>query len=49
MELTNMADPYTVPPVVEGSTEIVDVDSRKRPLDVSADFSQPYKRSNFGG
>jgi len=44
-----MADPYTVATGVEGSTEIVDVDSRKRPLDVSSDISQPYKRSNFGG
>lgn len=43
-----MADQYNTG-VVDPSTEITDVDSRKRPLDASSDIRQPFKRSNFGG
>ncbi|KXJ06042.1 hypothetical protein AC249_AIPGENE7969 [Exaiptasia diaphana] len=47
MVLGNMADQYNTG-VVDPSTEIADVDSRKRPLDASSDIRQPFKRSNFG-
>lgn len=47
MVLENMADQFSTG--VDGSSEIVDGDSRKRPLDASSDIRQPFKRSNFGG
>ncbi|EDO35692.1 predicted protein [Nematostella vectensis] len=41
-----MADQFTAG--VDGSSDLTDGDSRKRPLEASPDTRQPYKRSNFG-